>query len=127
MNNTALSKTTRTFFEEYPDIAKHLTEQRKKGNFDAAFTPLIVEIKFSGLTYIRYENGEITAIRPCSEGYSPPFWEVCFNEKETALFVLGADQVLLDRTGDMARLDSLLNQCSFLDNTTLRTSINTNA
>lgn len=115
MTTTALSNTVRTFFEEFPEIAQQLSEQREKGNFAAGFTPSVVEVKFNGLTYIRYENGEITASRNCSEGYVPPFWEVCFDEEETALFVLGDNEVLLDRTGDMAHLDSLMEQCSFLD------------
>ena len=115
MTKTPLSNSVRTFFEEFPEIAQQLSEQSEKGNFAAGFTPSVVEVKFTGMTYIRYEDGEITASRNCSEGYVPPFWEVCFNEEETALFVLGSNEVLLDRTGDMAHLDSLMEQCSFLD------------
>lgn len=114
-NHPTLSSQASTFYEEFPEIAEQLSEQRNKGNFAAGFTPSVVEVKFNGLTYIRYENGEITASRNCSEGYVPPFWEVCFNEEETALFVLGDNEVLLDRTGDMALLDNLIDQCSFLD------------
>lgn len=107
-------KTKQHFFDEYPEIAQYISEQQAKGNFNAAYTPTIIEVKFSGLTYIRYENGEVTATRNCSKGYKPTFWEVCFDEEESALFVLGKE-VLLDRTGDMAQLDELMAQCSFLD------------
>ena len=108
-------KTKQHFFDEYPEIEQYISEQQAKGSFSAAYTPTIIEVKFSGLTYIRYENGEITATRNCSEGYKPTFWEVCFDEEESALFVVGKDKVLLDRTGDMAQLDELMAQCSFLD------------
>lgn len=114
MKTVLLSDNARTFFDEMPELAQCLTEQSKKGNLQAAFTPSVVEIKFAGLTYIRYENGEIVATRPCAKDYVPEFWEVCFDEEETALFVLGKE-VLLDRTGDMAQLDLLLNQCQFFD------------
>lgn len=114
MKETALPSTTQLFLDEYPEISQYLSEQQAKGNFNAAYTPTVIEVKFSGLTYIRYENGEITATRSCSEDYKPTFWEVCFDEEETALFVLGKE-VLLDRTGDMAQLDELMAQCSFLD------------
>ena len=114
-NPQSLSPQASTFYEEFPEIAQQISEQSEKGNFAAGFTPSVIEVKFNGMTYIRYENGEITASRNCSEGYVPPFWEVCFNEEETALFVLGDNEVLLDRTGDMAQLDSLMEQCSFLD------------
>ena len=122
-NTQALSSQVSTFYEEFPEIAQTLSEQREKGNFPAGFTPSIVEVKFYGLTYIRYENGEITATRSCSKDYKPPFWEVCFDEEETALFVLGESEVLLDRTEDMAHLDSLLAQCNFSDNSKKQLSL----
>lgn len=111
----SLSSQALTFYQEFPEIAQQIAEQSAKGNFDAGFTPTIVEVKFFGLTYLRYEKGQLTATRECSKGYIPPFWEICFNEEETALFVLGDDEVLLDRTSDMAKLDFLLEQCAFAD------------
>ena len=115
MKTTTLSKAALNFLDDMPELVEHFNEQEAKGNLPAAFTPSIVEIKFGGLTYIRYERGEIAYARPCAENYTPTFWEVCFNEEETALFVFGKE-VLLDRTGDMAQLDVLLDQCQFLDN-----------
>ena len=114
-NTQMLSPQVSTFYEEFPEIAQHLAEERKKGNFPAGYTPSSIAVKFYGLTYIRYESGEITALRNCSADYEPPFWEICFDDEETALFVLGKGEVLLDRTGDMAHLDEVMKQCSFLD------------
>ena len=111
----AQSAQVSTFYEEFPEIAQLLTEQREKGDFAAGYTPSIVEVKFYGLTYIRYEHGKITALRNCPKDYEPPFWEICFDEEETALFVLGRGEVLLDRTGDMAQLDKVMEQCKFSD------------
>lgn len=110
---TTLSDKALDFLDDMPELAKHLKAQSEKGNFPAAFTPSIVEVNFGGLTYIRYEYGKLAYARPYAEGYAPTFWEVCFDEEETALFVFGRE-VLLDRTGDMAQLDSLLDQCMFL-------------
>ena len=110
----SLSGNGHTFFDEYPEILEQLSEQQNKGNFAAEFTPEIVEIKYSGLTYLRYENGELTATRECSDGYVPPFWEICFDEEETALFVLRDGEVLLDRTANMAELDLEMDKCTFL-------------
>lgn len=109
----SLSEKGYTFFDEYPEIYQQLSEQKTKGDFSAEFTPEIVEIKYSGLTYLRYERGELTATRECSEGYVPPFWEVCFDEDETALFALGDGEVLLDRTAGMAELDLEMDKCTF--------------
>lgn len=114
-NNQPPSSKALTFYQEFPEIAQQIAEQNAKGDFDAGFTPTIVEVKFFGLTFLRYENGQLTATRECAKGYVPPFWEICFNEKETALFVLGDDEVLLDRTSNMAKLDLLLEQCTFTD------------
>lgn len=110
----ALSQKAHTFFDEYPEMYQRLSEEEEKGNFEAEFTPEVVEIKYEGLTYLRYEYGELTATRECSEGYLPPFWEICFDEEETALFVLGDGEVILDRTTDMAELDMEMNKCTFL-------------
>lgn len=115
MKTTPQSNAAHAFFAEFPEIAQQIMEQSAKGNFDAGFTPAIVEVKFFGLTYLRYENGQLTATRECSKGYVPPFWEICFDEEETALFVLGNDEVLLDRTSDMAKLDFFLEHCAFSD------------
>ena len=112
-NHPILSSEALTLYQEFPEIAQQISEESAKGNFDAGFTPTIVEVKFFGLTFLRYENGKLTATRECSKGYVPPFWEICFDEEETALFVVGDGEVLLDRTGDMAELDSLLEQCNF--------------
>ncbi|MGB3300816.1 MAG: hypothetical protein WBA76_21330 [Phormidesmis sp.] len=114
MKATPESDATNAFFAEFPEAAQQISEESAKGNFDAGFTPAIIEVKFFGLTFLRYENGKLTATRECSKGYVPPFWEICFDEEETALFVLGNGKVLLDRTGDMAALDLLLEQCNFL-------------
>ena len=114
MRTTSLSETANALFTEFPEIAQQILEQSARGNFDAGFTPTIVEVKFFGLTFLRYENSKLIATRECSKGYAPPFWEICFDEEETALFVLGDGEVLLDRTGDMAELDFLLEQCNFL-------------
>ena len=111
---TTLSNEALNFLDDMPELVEHLDAQSKKGNFPAAFTPSIVEVNFGGLTYIRYEHGKLAYTRPCAEDYVPNFWEVCFDEEETALFVFGKE-VLLDRTGDMAQLDILLDQCKFLD------------
>ena len=113
-NHPILSSEALTLYQEFPEIAQQISEESAKGNFDAGFTPTIVEVKFFGLTFLRYENGKLTATRECSKGYVPPFWEICFDEEETALFVVGDGEVLLDRTGDMAELDFLLEQCNFL-------------
>jgi len=102
------------FFEEYPEIHEYLKEQKAKGQFPGEFTPTIVEVKFLGLTYIRYESGKITASRECSKGFIPDFWEVCFDEDESALFVLNPGEVLLDRTGEMANMDANLKDCNLL-------------
>ena len=112
-NHQTLSSEALTLYQEFPEIAQQILEESAKGNFDAGFTPTIVEVKFFGLTFLRYENGKLTATRECSKGYVPPFWEICFDEEETALFVVGDGEVLLDRTGDMAELDFLLEQCNF--------------
>lgn len=114
-NRQPISPKALTFYQEFPEIAQQIAEQSAKGDFDAGFTPTIVEVKFFGLTFLRYENGQLTATRECSKGYVPPFWEICFDEEETALFVLGDGEVLLDRTSDMAKLDFLLEQCAFTD------------
>jgi hypothetical protein len=115
LQTTQLSSAAQAFLVDLPEIKQEILENSARGDFDAGFTPSVVEIKYEGLTFIRYENGEITDIRECSEGYVPPFWEVCFNEEEIALFVFGDGEVLLDRTGEMAEMDALLEQCTFFD------------
>ena len=103
--------TTSAFFEEEPELRQYIEEQRAKGDLPGEFTPAVVEVKFEGLTYIRYESGEITASRECSEGYVPPFWEICFDENESALFVRHPGEILLDRTAQMSELDEILENC----------------
>ena len=117
MSTTQLSDNARAFFEEFPEIERRLLMDNAKGNFDAGYTPTIVAVKFEWLTYIRYENGQITGTRKCSKEFEPSFWEVCFDDEEIALFVFGKNEVLLDRTGDMAQLDFLMKDCNFIDNT----------
>ena len=102
------------FFEEYPEIRQYIEEQQAKGPFPGEFTPTVVEVKFLGLTYIRYESGKITASRECGKGFVPDFWEVCFDEEESALFVLTPSEVLLDRTGEMTEIDTILKDCNLL-------------
>ena len=102
------------FFEEYPDIQQYLEEQQAKGPLPGEFTPTVVEVKFLGLTYIRYESGKITASRKCEKGFVPDFWEVCFDEEESALFVLAPGETLLDRTGEMTEIDAILKNCNLL-------------
>jgi hypothetical protein len=115
LQTTQLSNAAQAFLVKLPEIKQEILENNARGDFDTDFTPSVVEIKYEGLTFIRYENGEITDIRECSEGYVPPFWEVCFDEEEIALFVFGNGEVLLDRTGQMAEMDVLLEQCTFFD------------
>jgi hypothetical protein len=115
LQTTQLSSAAQTFLVNLPEIKQEIIENSARGDFGADFTPSVVEIKYEGLTFIRYENGEITSIRECSEGYVPPFWEVCFDEEEIALFVFGDGEILLDRTGEMAEMDVLLEQCTFFD------------
>ena len=100
------------FFEKEPELQQYIEKQREKGDLPGEFAPTVVEIKFEGLTYIRYESGEITASRECSEGYVPPFWEICFDEDESALFVLSPGEILLDRTAQMSELDEILGSCN---------------
>ena len=102
------------FFEEYPEMQQYLEEQKAKGPFPGEFAPTVVEVKFLGLTYIRYESGKITASRECGKGFVPDFWEVCFDEEESALFVLTPGEVLLDRTGEMTEIDAILKNCNLL-------------
>lgn len=106
---TNITPSPQTFFSDNPEIQKYIREQAEKGDFPAEYTPNTVEIKFEGLTYIRYDSGEITASRECTEGYNPPFWEVYFDEDELAIFVLGKGNILMDRTTQMAELDKILN------------------
>ena len=100
----------KSFLNDNPEIKKYLEKQSEKGNFPAEYTPRVVEIKFEGLTYVRYDTGEIVASRECARGYMPPFWEVCF-EEESAFFMLSPNIVLLDRVSDMAELDLILKDC----------------
>lgn len=99
------------FFEEEPELQQYIEGQRAKGDLPGEFTPTVVEVKFEGLTYLRYESGEITASRECSKGYVPPFWEICFDENELALLVLHPGEILLDRTAQMSELDEILDSC----------------
>lgn len=116
MTTMTLSKTVQDFYNEFPELEQYITQQQAKGNFPAAYTPTIIDVNFLGLTYIRYEHGEITLLRPCAKDYKPLFMEVCFDEEESALFILPkSKEVLLDRTDTMAQLDALLDQCQFLD------------
>jgi hypothetical protein len=110
-----LSGAAQTFLVGFPEVKQEILENIARGDFDPSFTPSVVEIKYEGLPFIRYENGEIVDIRECSEGYIPTFWEVCFDEEEIALFVFGDGEVLLDRTGKMAEMDVLLEQCTFFN------------
>ena len=88
-------------------MLEHVTRAKEKPPFAAEYTPFLVEILFEDIVFIRYENGNITAIRESKEGYVPTFWEVCLDE-ETALFVIGNGEVVVDRAGDMADLDALM-------------------
>ena len=106
-----ISKAAIAFFEKEPELQQYIEEQSAKGDLPGEFTPTVVEVKFEGLTYLRYESGEITASRECGEGYVPPFWEICFNENELALFVLHPGEILLDRTAQISELDEILDNC----------------
>ena len=106
-----ISNAAIAFFEEEPELQQYIEEQSAKGDLPGEFVPTVVEVKFEGLTYLRYESGEITASRECSEGYVPPFWEICFDEDELALFVLHPGEILLDRTAQMSELDEILDSC----------------
>ncbi|MBE9062880.1 hypothetical protein [cf. Phormidesmis sp. LEGE 11477] len=114
MNTLAVKQASRTalaFYEAEPKIQQYIQEQAAKGDLPGEYTPTVVEVKFEGLTYLRYEAGEITASRECSKGYVPPFWEICFDEDELALFVLNPGEILLDRTAQIAEMDEILKNC----------------
>ena len=114
MNTLLIPKASRTasaFYKAEPEIQQYIQKQAAKGDLPGEYTPTVVEIKFEGLTYIRYEAGKITASRECGEGYVPPFWEICFDEDESALFVLAPGEILLDRTAQIAEMDEILGNC----------------
>ena len=106
-----ISPTAIAFFREEPELQQYIEEQSTRGELPGEFNPTVVEVKFEGITYLRYESGKITASRECSEGYVPLFWEICFDEDELALFVLAPGEVLLDRTAQMSEMDEILKNC----------------
>jgi hypothetical protein len=91
-----LSETAITFFHDRPEMLAHIT--REQTPFAAEYTPSLVEILFEDIVYIRYENGRITAARER---------EACF-DGETALFVIGDGEIIVDRVQEMAELDVLM-------------------
>ena len=114
MNTLLVPKASRAasaFYEAEPEIRQCIQEQAAKGDLPSEYTPTVVEVRFEGITYLRYEAGRITASRECDEGYVPPFWEIWFNEDELAFFVLGPGEILLDRTIQMTEMDKILENC----------------
>lgn len=106
VQNWQLSGAATSFFEDRPEILKHVAEAKERSPFAAKYTPTLVEVLFNDIVYIRYENEAITAIRESKKGFVPEFWEVCF-DGETALFVIG-NEVVIDRSGEMADFDVLM-------------------
>jgi hypothetical protein len=100
-----LSEKAITFFHDRPEMLAHIT--RDQTPFAAEYTPSLVEILFEDIVYIRYEDGSITATRESKEGFAPAFWEACF-DGETALFVIGDGEIIVDRVQEMAELDVLM-------------------
>lgn len=88
-------------------MLEHVARARDKLPFEAEYTPSLVEILFEDIVYIRYENGTITTVRESEEGFIPAFWEACF-DGEPALFVVGEEEVVINRVQKMADLDVLM-------------------
>lgn len=110
LSSWGLSEHAITILDKEPEIVAELQQARSLPPLPADYQPSVIEERFDGINYRRWEEGHLVYERPCSAKYEPPFVEYCFDE-QTALFHVNGEIVVnrIARMAEMASLRGLLN------------------
>lgn len=101
-----LSEHALSVLEKEPEIVAQLQQARSLPPFPADYEPSVIEERFDGINYRRWEFGHLVYESPCSSSYEPPFVEYCFDE-QTALFHVNGE-IVVNRLEKMASRAFLL-------------------
>jgi hypothetical protein len=76
-----------------PEILADLAQVRTLPPLPPGYCPIVIEVLFEDVPYMRSEYGEFSILRKCLPNYEPRFIEVRVDD-ETALFEVGGEIVV---------------------------------
>lgn len=102
LSDWGLSEDALCVLEKEPEIVAQLQQERSLPPFAADYQPSVIEERFDGIKYRRWEEGHLVYERPCAANYDPLFVEYCFDE-QTALFHVNGE-IVVNRIEALAQL-----------------------
>jgi hypothetical protein len=88
-----------------PEILRDLERDRLLPPLPPGYVPIVIEILFDDVPYLRSEQGIPIYVRDCRPDYQPQFVEYRFDD-ETAVFHIGGEYVI-NRIEGMAQVAGL--------------------
>lgn len=102
LSSWGLSEHVITILDKEPEIVAELQQARSLPAFPADYQASVIEERFDGIKYRRWEEGHLVYKRPCEANYEPAFVEYCFDE-QTALFHVNGE-IVVNRMEAIAEL-----------------------
>jgi hypothetical protein len=100
-----LSPQAALLLSKEPEILRDLERDRLLPPLPPGYVPIVVEVLFDDVPYLRSEQGIPTYVRDCRVDYQPQFVEYRFDD-ETAVFHVG-DEYVINRIEGMAQVAGL--------------------
>jgi hypothetical protein len=100
-----LSPQAALLLSKEPDILRDLERDRLLPPLPPGYVPIVIEILFDDVPYLRSEQGIPIYVRDCRPDYQPQFVEYRFDD-ETAVFHIGGEYVI-NRIEGMAQVAGL--------------------